>query len=171
MLLGKITSDDVKPILEKFKKLTNGTNKITPADVGRSAEMSKDDDEQDLESNINDEESQSHVTEDETPAPIPSFRSSGTGALSVGKQIARAFKEEILLSSGAENNRASDVLSNEDEESVPDYSHFRIPKNTHAIAIDDSKIQRKLLGKFFDFAGISSDQQTIVGDGYDEIMG
>ena len=84
-------------------------------------------------------------------------------------QIARAFKEEIL-SSGAENNRASDVLGNEDEENVPDYSHFRIPKNTYAIAIDDSKIQRKLLGKFFDFAGISSDQQTIVGDGYDEIM-
>ena len=84
-------------------------------------------------------------------------------------QIARAFKEEIL-SSGAENNRTSDVLGNEDVQSVPDYSHFRIPKNTYAIAIDDSKIQRKLLGKFFDFAGISSDQQTIVGDGYDEIV-
>ena len=84
-------------------------------------------------------------------------------------QIARAFKEEIL-SSGAENNRTSDVLGNEDVQSVPDYSHFRIPKNTYAIAIDDSKIQRKLLGKFFDFAGISSDQQTIVGDGYNEIV-
>lgn len=31
--------------------------------------------------------------------------------------------------------------------------NFRLPSNTHAIAIDDSKIQRKLISKFFDFSG------------------
>lgn len=72
--------------------------------------------------------------------------------------------EEILSSgTGTEQyNRVNSTLTNEDEDSVPpDYSHFRIPRNTYAIAIDDST----------DFAGISSDFQTIVGDGYDEIMG
>ena len=33
VLLGKITSKDVRPILEKFKKLTGDNNKITAADV------------------------------------------------------------------------------------------------------------------------------------------
>jgi hypothetical protein len=49
--------------------------------------------------------------------------------------------------------------------------NFRIPKNTSAIAIDDSKIQRKLLGKFFDFAGIPPEKRTICGESAAEING
>jgi len=173
VLLGKITSDDVRPILEKFKKMTNGTNKITSADVGRSGPNIDDADEEvDVESNSDEG---SHASDDDKAPQSPPVRSSSTtGALAVGKQIAKAFREEILSSgTGTEQyNRVNSTLTNEDEDSVPpDYSHFRIPRNTYAIAIDDSKIQRKLLGKFFDFAGISSEFQTIVGDGYDEIMG
>ncbi|KAL7524615.1 hypothetical protein ACHAXR_001381, partial [Thalassiosira sp. AJA248-18] len=87
-----------------------------------------------------------------------------------GKQIAKAFREEVLSTSYVHH---SNVTFEEvhDEESVPDFSQFRIPKNTHAIAIDDSKIQRKLLGKYFEFCGISAENTTIVGDGHDEIMG
>ena len=47
---------------------------------------------------------------------------------------------------------------------------FRVPNNTYAIAIDDSKIQRKLLGKFFDFIGIPEEQCVIKGDGSSEIL-
>jgi len=67
------------------------------------------------------------------------------------------------------NNDNDEVL--EEEETAEDYSDFCIPKNTKAIAIDDSKIQRKLLGKFFSFAGIPPADCTVVGDGHDEIMG
>lgn len=49
--------------------------------------------------------------------------------------------------------------------------NFRLPKNVFAIAIDDSKIQRKLLAKFFGFLDIPEENCTIVGDGYEEIKG
>ena len=174
VLLGKITSDDVRPILQKFNKMTNGTNKITSADVGKSAEPDKEEEEEeeeDIESTRSERDNCSHSTEATPKSPTPA---TGSGALSVGKQLVKAFREEILSGGGGntDTRRASELKDDlEDNELVIDYSRFRIPKNTYAIAIDDSKIQRKLLGKFFDFAGIPTDYQTIVGDGYDEIMG
>lgn len=39
----------------------------------------------------------------------------------------------------------------------------------HAIAIDDSKIQRKLLARYFTYAGLSKEQVTILGDTVKEI--
>ena len=98
----------------------------------------------------------------------------------MGKQITKAFREEILHhgnnSGGGANNQdgqEGEQATGEDnnEEAKPDYTKFRLPSNTKAISIDDSKIQRKLLGKFFDFADIPSVDATVVGDGRDEIMG
>ncbi|EJK45749.1 hypothetical protein THAOC_35620, partial [Thalassiosira oceanica] len=48
--------------------------------------------------------------------------------------------------------------------------NFRLPPNTHGIAIDDSKIQRKLLSKLMEFIGITKDNITILGDGPSEIL-
>ena len=48
--------------------------------------------------------------------------------------------------------------------------NFRLPPNTHGIAIDDSKIQRKLLSKLMEFLGITKDNITILGDGPSEIL-
>ena len=50
--------------------------------------------------------------------------------------------------------------------------NFRIPsKNTYAIAIDDSKIQRKLLAKFFNFMGLLPECCTVIGESASEIKG
>lgn len=47
---------------------------------------------------------------------------------------------------------------------------FRLPDGTWGIAIDDAKVQRKLLGKFFEFAGIRNDRIELFGQNSDEIM-
>mmetsp|Transcript_3353 Transcript_3353/g.6269 ORF Transcript_3353/g.6269 Transcript_3353/m.6269 type:complete len:1165 (-) Transcript_3353:172-3666(-) len=49
------------------------------------------------------------------------------------------------------------------------YEDFELPTNLYAIAIDDSKIQRKLLSKFFSFAGIPEERIHILGEGVEEI--
>lgn len=49
--------------------------------------------------------------------------------------------------------------------------NFRLPANTFGIAIDDSKIQRKLLAKFFEFMSIPPENCTVVGDGFSEVKG
>jgi len=161
VVMGKITSEDVKPILEKFQRLTGeNSNKITSADVSGPMRKKKDNlpepveggEQEDLETDANE---------------ISLSKSSSQGALVVGKRIAKAFREEMLSSSV---NHGKDVIV-EEKEKVVDYSDFCIPKNTYAIAIDDSKIQRKLLGKIFDNAGISPNRCTICGDGYYSIMG
>ncbi len=51
------------------------------------------------------------------------------------------------------------------------YERFELPKNLYAIAIDDSKIQRKLLSRFFMFAGIPADRIHIMGATCSEITG
>lgn len=48
---------------------------------------------------------------------------------------------------------------------------FRIPTNTFALAIDDSKIQRKLLMKFFTFMGVPPENSIICGESVAEIKG
>jgi len=45
-----------------------------------------------------------------------------------------------------------------------DKKEFKLPSNLHAIALDDSKIQRKLLARYFTYAGLSKDKVTILGD-------
>ena len=52
-----------------------------------------------------------------------------------------------------------------------DIKTFRLPHNIWGIAIDDSKIQQKLLGKFFEFAGMSKDRIKVFGKDYGEIFG
>ena len=46
---------------------------------------------------------------------------------------------------------------------------FKLPSNMYAIAIDDSKIQRKLLRRYFSFAGIHEDRIRILGSNTEEI--
>lgn len=52
-----------------------------------------------------------------------------------------------------------------------DVRTFRLPTKIWGIAIDDSKIQMKLLGKYFEFAGIQKDRIKVFGKNADEIMG
>ena len=181
--MGKITSDDVKPILEKFKRLTGeNSNKITSSDVSGPMRKKKNDTSC---SETEEGKDQENTENDDDNITSSSSKSSASGALVVGKKIAIAFREE-LLSSGSvvsnpdHQNHVGNVDFKEEEKNKEDqtkkskreeHSDFRIPKNTYAIAIDDSKIQRKLLGKIFDNAGITEDRRTICGNGYDEIMG
>mmetsp|Transcript_53516 Transcript_53516/g.62515 ORF Transcript_53516/g.62515 Transcript_53516/m.62515 type:complete len:1327 (-) Transcript_53516:87-4067(-) len=51
------------------------------------------------------------------------------------------------------------------------FSEFELPKNIYGIAIDDSKIQRKLLNRYFGFAGIPKDRIRIYGQNAAEIRG
>ncbi|CAJ1926640.1 unnamed protein product [Cylindrotheca closterium] len=48
--------------------------------------------------------------------------------------------------------------------------HFQIPKRTWGVAIDDSKIQRKLLSRFLAHAGIADSRQIIKGYTTEEIQ-
>mmetsp|Transcript_206 Transcript_206/g.348 ORF Transcript_206/g.348 Transcript_206/m.348 type:complete len:1383 (+) Transcript_206:113-4261(+) len=165
VLLGKITSEDVRPILEKFAKLSGESNKITAADV--SGPIKKKD--KAVEEGDNSDETSVEAEEDDSKSLRHS--SSGSGALAVTKKIAQAFREEMFSSTTADQEKENAEKEEEKDIIAADYSRFRIPTNTHAIAIDDSKIQRKLLSKFYEFAGIPEERTTIVGDGYDEIMG
>merc|ERR1719401_1250230 len=83
----------------------------------------------------------------------------------VGKQIAQAFREELLT--GTHQKSAEDA----EEETEEDYSTFCVPKNTRAIAIDNSTFGRRQLGRFLEFLGIPADHRIVVGHGYDQIMG
>ena len=163
VLLGKITSDDVRPILKKFNKLSGKANKITAADVSGPMQNKNETEES------ADKSDEMSVEADGDESKLQRQMSTGAGALSVTKKIAKAVREELFSHQAADE----EILEQEEEKNLNtvDYSRFRIPPNTHAIAIDDSKIQRKLLSKFCEFAGISVDKTTIVGDGHDEIMG
>jgi len=48
---------------------------------------------------------------------------------------------------------------------------FRIPENTWGIAIDDSKIQRKLMDRFLQYAGVRKDRVIVLGKNTEEIEG
>mmetsp|Transcript_29734 Transcript_29734/g.46009 ORF Transcript_29734/g.46009 Transcript_29734/m.46009 type:complete len:1225 (-) Transcript_29734:27-3701(-) len=52
-----------------------------------------------------------------------------------------------------------------------DVGTFHLPPGVWGIAIDDSKIQRKLLRRFFIHAGIQENRQVILGHNRDEISG
>jgi len=51
------------------------------------------------------------------------------------------------------------------------HEDFKMPKNVYGIGIDDSKIQRKLLVRFFMYVGIPEDRIHIFGANVEEIKG
>ena len=60
-----------------------------------------------------------------------------------------------------------DHSDNEEE----DVSNFRLLPNTWGIAIDDSKIQRKLLAKMLGLCGVDKAKTLVLGESDDDIMG
>lgn len=130
-------------VVAKFKQLTN-TSKISKADVAgptkKVMERGEDGNSPRRFSGKNKEES---------------FRrnSSSSSAVSVTKKIAIAFKEEVI---GGVNSSTGDKkkLPEAAEDMEADYKSFSLPKNTYAIGIDDSNIQRKLIQRYFTMAGI-----------------
>jgi len=48
---------------------------------------------------------------------------------------------------------------------------FELPKNIYAVAVDDSKVQRRLLQKYFLYAGIAEDRIRILGANTSELRG
>ncbi|GAX19500.1 hypothetical protein FisN_19Hh075 [Fistulifera solaris] len=46
---------------------------------------------------------------------------------------------------------------------------FEVPSNTWGIAIDDSKIQRRLLSRIFLFAGVQESKTVVLGESYSEV--
>lgn len=51
------------------------------------------------------------------------------------------------------------------------YKNFKLPDNIYGIAIDDSKIQRKLLKRFLLYTGISEDRIHVFGSDASEVKG
>jgi hypothetical protein len=134
-------------VVAKFKQLATNTSKITKADVAgpnkkKVIEREQDGNSPPRFSGKNKEES---------------FRrnSSSSSAVSVTKKIAIAFKEEVIggvNSSTDDKKKLPDSSAAKDMEA--DYKSFSLPKNTYAIGIDDSNIQRKLIQRYFTMAGI-----------------
>ena len=54
---------------------------------------------------------------------------------------------------------------------VGDVGAFHLPQGVWCIGIDDSKIQRKLLRRFFQHAGVREPYQVILGQNPEEISG
>ena len=48
-------------------------------------------------------------------------------------------------------------------------AHFTIPKNTWGVVLDDSKVQRKLLGHLLSVLGIHEDRRVVLGETADEV--
>jgi signal transduction histidine kinase len=55
---------------------------------------------------------------------------------------------------------------------VPQQNHskFKLPENVWGVAIDDSLVQRKLLGRFLSLLGIKSDRQKIMGQDANDVL-
>ena len=51
----------------------------------------------------------------------------------------------------------------------PRYEDFILPSNVWAIGVDDSKIQRKLLGRIFEHVGVDESRQLMLGESPDDI--
>lgn len=51
------------------------------------------------------------------------------------------------------------------------YSRFQIPNNTWGIALDDSKIQRKLLDRFLSMVGVGASRRVVLGKDTEEVLG
>ena len=55
-------------------------------------------------------------------------------------------------------------------ESSSELDKFQVPENTFGIAIDDSKVQRKLMSRFLSTVGVKSDRLIVQGKDKDEIL-
>jgi hypothetical protein len=127
VLLGKISSSDVKHIIKKFKTLTT-TNKIKASDV--AGPSLKKEPESNLEALAGQLPLEIEDTTKTAESPLRlSTTSTTSSAISVGKKIALAFKEELL---GASTVIDEDDMPDEVEATV-DYNRFTLPKNTFAI--------------------------------------
>jgi len=156
VLMGKISSKDIRPIMEKFKKLTKSKpNKITAADVSGPVK-------QQVPGDVKQRRNQSIQSESND------LDVSDRTALNVGKSIVRAFREEVLNTGSIKKVKSEKESPSGDESN---HSHFRVPDNTYGFALDDSKFQRKQLAKFFDLIGLPLNRFSIAGNGQDEIMG
>jgi len=134
VLMGKISSKDIRPIMEKFKKLTKSKpNKITAADVSGPVK-------QQVPGDVKQRRNQSIQSESND------LDVSDRTALNVGKSIVRAFREEVLNTGSIKKVKSEKESPSGDESN---HSHFRVPDNTYGFALDDSKFQRKQLAKFF----------------------
>ena len=163
--MGKITSEDVKPILKKFQVLTGDKSKITSLDVSGPTKKRVPEETEARRPEVPETQvTEAHDRGPARPRPRPR-RITRMNSVLVTKQIAQAFREELLRGGGA----GSQEMLHED--TAEDYSTFRIPENTHAIAIDNSKVGQKQLGKFLESSGIPADHRIVVGDGYNQIMG
>lgn len=56
-----------------------------------------------------------------------------------------------------------------DSNSKPSYDDFTLPDNVWAIGVDDSKIQRKLLGRIFEHVGVDESRQLLLGESPDDV--
>ena len=55
--------------------------------------------------------------------------------------------------------------------SQPEYLEFVVPSDTWGIALDDSKIQRKLMNRIFEHAGVDSSRRVLLGETSADING
>jgi hypothetical protein len=65
--------------------------------------------------------------------------------------------------------QANPVVNEETAASSP--PDFRIPKSTWGIAIDDSKVQRKLLDRLLSVIGIAEEKRIVLGSSAEEVLG
>ena len=99
VLMGKIISADVKPILEKFQILTGDISKITSSDVSVPMKQ-KSPEEVDRNEHEN---SEINSVEPNYPKPPK------TSSLVVGKMIAQEFREELFSGSHAKFGKYADI--------------------------------------------------------------
>ena len=52
----------------------------------------------------------------------------------------------------------------------PDYKEFVVPKDVWGIGVDDSHIQRKLLSRILEHAGVDPSRQIVLGESHEDIL-
>lgn len=91
-------------------------------------------------------------------------------ALTLGGECKIRFQEEqtvFSLTCPAAAYYPKEHQSVDDKQS----KRFRLSENTWGIAIDDSGIQRKLLGRFLSLAGVDKSKRKIMGKDANEVLG
>lgn len=75
------------------------------------------------------------------------------------------FEDKTIFTFYCPVTASNDIKSNNPNH----HEEFKLPPNIYAIALDDSKIQRKILARYFAYAGIVEDRIRILGDTTKEI--
>eukprot|EP00525_Craspedostauros_australis_P007240 CAMPEP_0198119190 /NCGR_PEP_ID=MMETSP1442-20131203/24573_1 /TAXON_ID= /ORGANISM="Craspedostauros australis, Strain CCMP3328" /LENGTH=555 /DNA_ID=CAMNT_0043777605 /DNA_START=84 /DNA_END=1751 /DNA_ORIENTATION=+ len=103
--------------------------------------------------------------------------SSGDGAWIMNK-CAKTLKGECSISFSSDHTTFTFRCPSKEFTELDDTlrpwgkpSNFTVPEGTWAIAVDDSLIQRKLLGKLFENAGVPKDHCLLLGKTSQEIRG